>query len=150
MDIQLAKSQHVEILVQFQLNLAIETENLVLDRSVVNQGIHELFLNPQKGVYYIVIQNEEVIACTLTIPEWSDWRNGTVLWIHSVYVSKKFRKKGVFKGIYQFLKNKVNNEKSLVGLRLYVDKRNQNAQNVYNALGMNGEHYQLFEWMKDF
>jgi hypothetical protein len=37
---------------------------------------------------------------------------------------------------------------SLGGLRLYVDKRNISAQIVYESLGMNGEHYQLYEWLK--
>ena len=29
-----------------------------------------------------------------------------------------------------------------------VDRRNTAAQEVYRRLGMNGEHYQVFEWMK--
>ena len=32
--------------------------------------------------------------------------------------------------------------------RLYVDKRNVPAREVYTRLGMNGEHYLVFEWMK--
>jgi len=29
-----------------------------------------------------------------------------------------------------------------------LDKRNTPAQEVYTKLGMNGEHYLVFEWMK--
>ena len=36
----------------------------------------------------------------------------------------------------------------LRGLRLYVDGRNKAAQRVYERLGMDGEHYRVFEWMK--
>jgi hypothetical protein len=44
----------------------------------------------------------------------------------------------------------VNADDSLRGIRLYVDRRNVRAQEVYTRLGMNGEHYQVFEWMKTF
>ena len=40
-------------------------------------------------------------------------------------------------------------KKGYGGVRLYVDKTNTNAQRVYSKLGMNGEHYQLFEYMAD-
>ena len=46
------------------------------------------------------------------------------------------------------LKDHVQNTEALGGLRLYVDKTNTNAQKVYEAIGMNGEHYSMFEWMK--
>jgi len=55
----------------------------------------------------------------------------------------------VFKSLYQNIKEIVNNSDNLKGIRLYVDKSNKKAQNVYNTVGMCGEHYQLFEWMKD-
>jgi hypothetical protein len=29
-----------------------------------------------------------------------------------------------------------------------VDKTNEIAQKVYSSMGMNGEHYKLFEFMK--
>jgi hypothetical protein len=32
-------------------------------------------------------------------------------------------------------------------LRLYVDTSNVGAQAVYTALGMNGDHYRVFETM---
>jgi len=36
----------------------------------------------------------------------------------------------------------------LMGLRLYVDKQNKLAQEVYEKLGMNKHHYELYEWLK--
>ena len=88
------------------------------------------------------------MGCLLTIPEWSDWRNGTVLWIHSVYVAPEFRKRGVFQTLYSHLKDNVAHSTDLRGLRLYVDKTNSVAQKVYSELGMNNQHYHLYEWMK--
>ena len=42
----------------------------------------------------------------------------------------------------------IKDEPSIRGIRLYVDERNRTAQEVYTRLGMNGEHYRVFEWMK--
>jgi predicted GNAT family acetyltransferase len=42
----------------------------------------------------------------------------------------------------------VNTDPDLRGIRLYVDKTNAVAKAVYQKLGMNGEHYQMYEWMK--
>jgi ribosomal protein S18 acetylase RimI-like enzyme len=51
--------------------------------------------------------------------------------------------------MYEHVKHMVQSDADLRGIRLYVDKSNHAAQQVYTRLGMNGEHYQVFEWMKD-
>ncbi|MHC4388645.1 MAG: GNAT family N-acetyltransferase, partial [Planctomycetota bacterium] len=68
--------------------------------------------------------------------------------MHSLYVIPKARQRGVFRKLYQHLKKQVELSDDLVGLRLYVDKRNKAAQEVYDRLGMTKEHYDLFEWLK--
>ena len=84
----------------------------------------------------------------MAIPEWSDWRNGTVLWIHSLYVIPEARGQGVFKKLYSNLEKQVEQSSELTGIRLYVDKQNRSAQKVYEKLGMNKHHYELYEWLK--
>jgi ribosomal protein S18 acetylase RimI-like enzyme len=42
----------------------------------------------------------------------------------------------------------VDSDSTLRGLRLYVDKSNTKAIATYESLGMNQEHYHLFEWLK--
>ena len=83
----------------------------------------------------------------MTTYEWSDWRNGTVLWIQSVYIDKAWRGKGIYKKMYEHIQMIVTKSDDLKGIRLYVDRTNKAAQQVYEKLGMNGEHYQVFEWM---
>ena len=135
-------------LLDFQLKMALETENITLEISSLTLGVNRLFKDPTKGRYYVAEENGDVAACLMTTYEWSDWRNGTVLWIQSVYVAKDHRSKGVFKKMYEFIQQIVNEDPDLKGIRLYVDKKNHGAQEVYNKLGMNGEHYSVFEWMK--
>ena len=139
----------IDTIADFQVKMAFETENgLKLDPPTVVKGVTAVMDDPSKGKYWLAEVDGQVVGCLLTVPEWSDWRNGTVLWIHSVYVHENFRKHGVYKALYAHLKTMVEESPDLRGLRLYVDKTNLKAQKVYEALGMSGEHYHLFEWMK--
>jgi GNAT superfamily N-acetyltransferase len=128
--------------------MASETENLKLDLTTVQAGVSAVLDDPAKGKYWLAELEGKVVGCLLTIPEWSDWRNGTVLWIHSVYVEPSFRKIGIFKNLYSFLKTMVESSPEFRGLRLYVDRTNLPAQSVYQRLGMSSDHYLLYEWMK--
>lgn len=138
----------IPVISEYQIKMAFETENMKLDPPTVELGVSAVFDDPSKGKYWLAEVNGEVVGCLLTVPEWSDWRNGTVLWIHSVYVHPDFRKYGVYRKLYSHLKEMVETSKELRGLRLYVDKTNDKAQKVYEALEMSGEHYHLYEWLK--
>jgi ribosomal protein S18 acetylase RimI-like enzyme len=143
-----ATQDDARIIAGFQLAMASETEQLMLDPDVVDKGVNAVFDDPGRGKYYVTEINGEVIGSLMTTYEWSDWRNGTVLWIQSVYVLSHFRRKGAYRKMYLFLQEKVKADPHLRGIRLYVDKSNVRAQNTYLNLGMNAEHYQTFEWMK--
>jgi GNAT superfamily N-acetyltransferase len=140
----------VQVIVDFQLAMARETEELELDREVCERGVQSVFDVPSRGRYFVAEDGGSVIASLMITYEWSDWRNGNVWWIQSVYVRPEFRQRRVYAGLYAHVKNLVQADDSLRGIRLYVDRRNVRAQQVYTKLGMNGEHYQVFEWMKTF
>jgi GNAT superfamily N-acetyltransferase len=133
----------------FQVAMARETEDLALDPEVVAAGVQAVFDDPSKGAYWVAEEGGELVGCLLTVPEWSDWRNGQVLWIHSVYVAPAARGKGVYRSLYESLRGMVQEDPSLRGLRLYVDKRNLAAAEVYERLGMTREHYHLYEWLEE-
>jgi ribosomal protein S18 acetylase RimI-like enzyme len=143
-----AGKQHLESIVEFQVRMALETEDLHLDKDIVRSGVFHIFDNNHKGYYLIATVNEKVIASLLVLYEWSDWRNGNVIWVHSVYVLPAYREKGIFRQMFEHMKQDVMSDDNLKGIRLYVDKTNSNAQNVYKKLGMNDQHYNLFEWLK--
>lgn len=149
MHIREANSHDIPTLIDFQLKLALETENLQLEISTLSLGIHKLFKDPSRGKYYVTEAEGEVIGCLSLTYEWSDWRCGTVLWIQSVYVSEAWRGKGVYKGMYNHIRSIVESDADLTGIRLYVDNTNTSARKVYKGLGMNGDHYSVFEWIKD-
>ena len=143
-----AKEIDVPSLLDFQLKMALETENITLDISSLTMGVYRLFKDATKGRYYVAEEDAEVVGCLMTTFEWSDWRNGTVLWIQSVYVAREHRGKGVYKEMYNHIKQLVETDPDLKGIRLYVDKTNEAAQHTYRKIGMNGEHYTVYEWMK--
>lgn len=135
---------------RFQLAMALETEKLSLDPEICSRGVRAVFDDPRKGAYYVCEKDGRIVASLLILPEWSDWRNGEVWWIHSVYVLPEERGGGAFRKLYEHIQGLVRADDQLRGLRLYVDKTNVSAQSVYRKLGMTDEHYYLFEWMKTF
>ena len=147
-EIRKGKLSDTERIVELQVRMAQETEGLGLDKTVVGRGVHGVFQEPARGTYWVAVEKGKVVGVLLAIPEWSDWRNGTVLWIHSLYIIPQARRQGVFKKLYLNLKKQVEQAPELMGLRLYVDKRNKSAQEVYEKLGMSKEHYDLYEWLK--
>ena len=135
-------------IIEFQRAMARETEELELDAATVARGVQGVFDDPSRGRYFVAARGGDVVASLMITPEWSDWRNGMVWWIQSVYVVPELRKQRVYAGLYEHVQGLVRGDDSVKGIRLYVDRRNASAQAVYTRLGMNGEHYQVFEWMK--
>ncbi len=135
-------------IVEFQLAMAWETEQLQLNEPTVIKGVAAVFEDPSKGIYYVAVTDGKVVGSLLTTFEWSDWRNGTVLWIQSVYVRPEFRKRSIFSRLYKHIQGMVASNPNLRGIRLYADKTNTSAHGVYEHLGMTAEHYQMYEWMK--
>lgn len=146
--IRAAGSGDAATLVDFQLRMARETEDLELEPGTVTRGVQAVLADPGKGAYWVAESAGRVVGSLLTTFEWSDWRNGTVLWIQSVYVLPDSRGRGVYRALYEHLRRRVEDEPGLKGLRLYVDRRNTAAQRVYERLGMTSEHYLTYEWLK--
>lgn len=134
-------------IIGFQKKMAKETEDMSLDHEVINQGVYAVFADPARGKYYVAEDNGEVIGSLLITNEWSDWRNSFVWWFQSVYIEKSYRRRGIFKMMYNHIKeNAIRN--GVAGLRLYVEVENTTAQKTYEAMGMSSSHYKMYEWLK--
>ena len=143
------RSEDAARIIDFQIAMAQETEDFALDRPTCARGVRAVFENPNHGRYFVADSDGHLAASLMITFEWSDWRNGIVWWIQSVYVVPAFRQRGIYAGLYEHVKRMADADPSVRGIRLYVDRRNTRAQEVYRRLGMNGEHYQVFEWMKE-
>ena len=68
--------------------------------------------------------------------EWSDWNNATYFWIQSVYVDTAWRRRGVYRALYEHVLSAAAKRGDNCGIRLYVERANTVAQQAYTSLGM--------------
>lgn len=144
--IRKAKEVDVSQIVDFQLKMAMETESLELNKTELKKGVEFVFQS-NLADYFVAEFNGNLIASLMITYEWSDWRNAIVLWIQSVYVLDKYRRNSVFSKMYQYVKKISESSDKYAGIRLYVDKSNKNAIATYLSLGMDNQHYEMFEDM---
>lgn len=144
-NVRRAKADEVAQIARYQVLMADESEGMVLDHETVLKGAKAVFEDAKKGFYLAAEVEGKMIGCLLVTLEWSDWRAKTMYWIQSLYVEPNYRRKGVFRMMYEYLKGEIAERDDVAGIRLYVDLGNVNAQKAYEAIGMNGEHYRLYE-----
>jgi GNAT superfamily N-acetyltransferase len=143
--VRTGQEKDIDKLVKFNIALARQTEQKQLIPSIVTKGLQMLFKNPQYGFYVIAEIEGEIVGCCMVTYEWSDWRCGLFWWIQSVYVRPKFRRRGVFRKLYEFLKEKALHEQNVCGFRLYVEQSNHTGQKTYASLGMKKSPYDFYE-----
>ena len=115
---------------------AKEIEGLQLNEDVLRLGV-ENALKRKECRYFVAESDGEVIGQTMITYEWSDWRNGVIWWLQSIYVKPDYRKQGVFKAIFHHIETLAKNDPQIKALRLYVMKNNQSGKSAYKKLRMN-------------
>lgn len=143
-----ARFEESDTIINFNINMAKETENIELPYEKIAPGVRGLFSNPEYGFYIVAEIDGEIAASMMITYEWTDWRNGIFWWIQSVYVREEFRRKGIYSKMYEWVKDQVKSKKDVFGFRLYVEKENINAQKTYEALGMKETVYKMYEEKK--
>ncbi len=144
--IRAARSADAPVIVANNLSMAWETEALRLDEQVLTDGVTRVLEEDVGARYWLACDADTVVGQLMITTEWSDWRNAWVWWIQSVYTSPEGRGRGVYRALYEHVRDHAQ-EQHVAGIRLYVDTRNTTAQAVYTKLGMEGEHYRVFEAM---
>ena len=143
--IRAATADDLQTIADFNRRLAAETENTSLDQETVTQGVRVLLSDRTRGAYFVGCSGRRIIGQIMHTREWSDWRNGDIWWIQSVYVHPMHRRQGVFRSLYRYLKTLAASEPGVVGLRLYVAQDNHAAQATYEGLGMQRVRYQVMQ-----
>lgn len=147
MNIRIAKTEDAASLVEFNQAMALETEGKQLDSNVLKNGVESIFHDERKGFYVVAEEDGKIAGGLMVTFEWSDWRNNWFWWIQSVYILPDFRGRRIYSLLYEFVKNKAKEQGNVCGFRLYVEKENENAQKVYEKLGMESSHYLMYEEM---
>jgi len=138
-------------LCDFNCAMARETEARELDRPTVLRGVSRLMQRPELGFYLVAetpAETPEIAGSLMVTSEWSDWRDGLIWWIQSVYVLPQFRRMGIYRQLYSHVQALADNNPDVCGYRLYVEKDNTIAQTTYKTLGMHETEYLLFEAMR--
>ena len=140
----------IRVLVDFNLRMAEETEGKSLDGETLAAGVEAVVVGTESegvptGRYLVAEVDGRVVGALMHTWEWSDWRNGVVWWLQSVFVAPEFRRRGVFRLLYETLRSQARNDERVVGLRLYVEGDNRGAQATYARLGMSLSGYTVME-----
>ena len=133
------------VVCEFNLRLARETEQLELDPARVLAGVSALLADAGKGIYFVAEAGEVIAGQLMITYEWSDWRNGMIWWLQSVYVREEFRRAGVFRALFDHVAGLARSQPELRGIRLYMHADNQRARRTYERLGMVHTPYEVFE-----
>ena len=140
-----AATEDVAAIAQFNSAMAAETEDLALDPQTVHAGVAAVVSDDRRGFYLVARSDGKAVGSLMITYEWSDWRNGNLWWIQSVYVMPSARKQGIFRLLYDNVISLAKQDGDAAGVRLYVEKDNRGAQEVYRKLGMSETAYRVFE-----
>ena len=143
--IRLARAGDAAGIARFNNAMAMETESRTLAEPTVNAGVDAVFSASDKGFYVVAENGRDLVGALMVTYEWSDWRNGFFWWIQSVYVAPDFRRRGVYRQLYEFVIERAKSAGDVYGFRLYVERDNAIAQKVYASLGMRETDYLMFE-----
>jgi len=141
-----ARPEDAAVIAGFNRALAVETEDHDLDPAVIGPGVEEALRDPSKCRYFVAEVEGRVVGQTMVTFEWSDWRNGWLWWIQSVFVAPEARSRGVFKALHARVVEEAR-AAGVVGIRLYVFEPNARAREVYRRLGMRDAGYRVLEQM---
>jgi len=141
----MATVRDIDNITLFNTEMAFETESIYLDQADLRLGIAAVLSDSNLGFYLISELEGVMIGQILITKEWSDWRNGWFWWIQSVFVEPNHRRIGVYSAMYKKIVDMADREGNVCGLRLYVDRDNLSAKQVYSHLGMSQSHYDLYE-----
>lgn len=140
-----ATAAEANIITDFNCRLAQETEDKTLPADVVTSGVARAFQQGDEVQYFVAEDQGKVIGQIMLTREWSDWRDGWAAWIQSVYVHADYRGQGVFRQLFEYVKEQLAQQDDVVLVRLYVEKDNAPAIATYEKLGFTDPGYRVME-----
>lgn len=136
-----------DLVARWNIQLAEESEDKTLAPEVLAAGVRQVLADPHKGRYFIATVDGQPVGQTMVTYEWSDWRNGWIWWIQSVFVKAEFRRRGIYRALHNHVAATARQSGKVVGLRLYVEQNNTIAREVYENCGLRPAGYLVYERM---
>ena len=147
MTIRPAEKADAQVIAEYNVALAAETEDLKLDAGRVGAGVAALLEDSAKGVYYVAEAEGRVVGQLMVTYEWSDWRNGNIWWIQSVYVRKEFRGQGVFARLFGRVRELASERPEVCAIRLYMHSANHRARSLMSDWGCSRRIMRYSSWI---
>jgi GNAT superfamily N-acetyltransferase len=133
--IRKAKLEDLEQIVDFNIQMAKETEEKILEKNVTREGVEAVLKNELKGFFLLAEENKdkkEICGQLMITFEWSDWRNKNIWWIQSVFVDKNYRNRKVFSKLFKSVTKMALSKKEVGGVRLSVEEHNDSTNKFIN------------------
>ncbi len=155
-EIQPATLTDASVIAAFNVALAAESEHLALDPPTVEAGVTAVLRDAAKGRYFVARSVDTaagnapddaaglVVGQILITYEWSDWRNGQMWWVQSVYVDPDHRRRGIFRALLEHVLEAAA-AAGVAIVRLYVEQNNSPARATYTSLGLKDAGYLVME-----
>ena len=140
-----ANAADVDTIAEFNSVMALESEDVTLDQDVLKAGVRAALADASLAFYLIAEADGGPVGQLMVTFEWSDWRDGWVWWVQSVYVKAGYRRRGIYRRLYGHLQELAAQQGNVRGMRLYVMRDNVAAKRTYESLGMAHSEYDLYQ-----
>ena len=144
-EIRTGEGSDAAAIAEFNAAMALESEDVVLDMGVLTAGVQAALEDSGRAFYLLANVDGNPAGQLMVTYEWSDWRNGWIWWVQSVYVKPEFRRQGIYRRLYRRLETMAAKRGDVRGIRLYVMRENIGAKRTYESLGMHHSEYDLYE-----
>ncbi|CAI2380083.1 unnamed protein product [Moneuplotes crassus] len=149
----LGEPEHAQTCAEFAAKKGLELENYLVDTTSIAAAIDRLVSNQEEvdgykpyGWYLVAIDDTKtLLGCMMVTREINPTVGGLIYMMHSIYVLKEHRKKGIFKKMFTKVQEMANKDPLCKGMRLYVRNDNETGQKVYLKLGMKLMDYSVNE-----
>lgn len=152
-----ATTADAAIIADFNCRLAMETENRTLPLNTVLNGVVRGLQQGDEVQYWLAestikpdgdaeMDHTKIVGQVMLTREWSDWRDGWIIWLQSVYVISQVRRHGVFSALFRHVTEQLQKQPDVVAVRLYVEHHNQRAMQTYARLGFEDAGYMVMEY----
>ena len=133
------------VIADYNNRLCEETEGRSLNPNRIGPGVVAMLGDRTLGRYWVAEADGRVVGQIAITYEWSDWRNGMMWYLQSVYVHPDYRRQGVYSALHGHVESLARSDPQVVGIRLYVEMDNDRAQRTYTNKGMTKTGYEMMQ-----
>ena len=132
-------------IVDLNTAMAVEMGSRVASSTVLREGVAAVLESDDRGFYVLADSGGAAVGVVHVIPEWNPWRNGHFWKFENVFVSREWRRKGVYRTMHDYVVEVARGRTDVCGIRLFAVESNVGARRTYEAAGMAQEPSRLFE-----